>query len=206
MRYRKSFNLYLAASIIAVFASAWGGMETPPLPGSTVHANGFSVPLLEGDSGPYNYMVGIWPAVPIVRNLHIAIELTSERGPVTDAVVDVRGRIGLRGPLSEPVPAPGYFLRPWSYELDMRLSEPGRWVFEIQVDSSLGETVIEVPLVVAPGSGPETPGESGSRPFGGPNWILISGIVALLALGSGGWECISRQRAETRPNRRRRRR
>lgn len=104
------------------------------------------------------------------------------------------------------VPAPGYFLRPWSYELDMRLSEPGRWVFEIQVDSSLGETVIEVPLVVAPGSGPETPGESGSRPFGGPNWILISGIVALLALGSGGWACISRQRAETRPNRRRRRR
>ena len=103
MRYRKSFNLYLAASIIAVFASAWGGMETPPLPGSTVHANGFSVPLLEGDSGPYNYMVGIWPAVPIVRNLHIAIELTSERGPVTDAVVDVRGRIGLRGPLSGPV-------------------------------------------------------------------------------------------------------
>lgn len=82
------------------------------------------MPLAQGDSGPYRYLVGIWPAEPVVGNLHTAIALTSEQGPVTGATVDVRGRIGRKGPLSEPVPAPGYFLKPWSYELDMSLKEP----------------------------------------------------------------------------------
>ena len=59
MRYRKHFNLYLAASIIAVFALALRGAEIPPLPGYAVHANGFTVPAARGDSGPYTYQVGI---------------------------------------------------------------------------------------------------------------------------------------------------
>ena len=33
----------------------------------------------------------------MVGNLNMAIGLTSERGPVTDAMVDVRGRIGQKG-------------------------------------------------------------------------------------------------------------
>ena len=63
---------------------------------------------------------------------------------MTAAAVDVRGRIGRNGLLSNPVPAPSYFLQPWSYELDMNLREPGQWTFEIKINSSLGETVLEV--------------------------------------------------------------
>ena len=63
---------------------------------------------------------------------------------MTADAVDVRGRIGRNGLLSNPVPAPGYFLQPWSYELDMNLREPGQWTFEIKINSSLGETVLEV--------------------------------------------------------------
>ena len=121
MRYWSHYNLYLAAFIIAVFASALGGTAMPPLAAAAVHANGFTMPFVEGDSGPYSYLVGIWPAQPVVGNLHMAVALTSEQGPVTDATVEIRGRIGQRGPLSEPVSASSYFLQPWSYELGMSL-------------------------------------------------------------------------------------
>lgn len=196
--------------MIAVFAAAWGGVGMPPPPRAVVQANGYTVPLAQGDSGPYNYLVGIWPAEPVVGNLHMAIALTSESGPVTGATVDVRGRVGRKGPLSEPVPAPGYFLQPWSYELDMNLREPGQWTFEIKIDSSLGETVLEVPLDVAA----ELAQDSGLLGSGMPNWMLIGGILAALVLGSGGWVFVQWQRAEskaaganqTRRNRQRRRR
>ena len=110
MRYRKPLILYLAAAAVAIIVSALVGRDMLPLPGAAVHANGFTVPLVEGDSGPYTYLVGIWPAEPVVGNLHMAIALTSEQGPVTGAAVDVRARIGRNVPLSEPIPAPGYFL------------------------------------------------------------------------------------------------
>ena len=144
MRYRKPIVLYLVAAIVAVIMSALGGADILPSQDSAVHANGFTVPLVEGDSGPYKYLVGIWPAEPVVGNLHMAITLTSEQGSVTGAAVDVRGRIGRNGLLSDPVPAPGYFLQRWSYELDMNLREPGQWTFEIKINNSLGETVLEV--------------------------------------------------------------
>ena len=156
MRYRKPLILYLAAAAVAIIVSALVGRDMLPLPGAAVHANSFTVPLVEGDSGPYTHLVGIWPAEPVVGNLHMAIALTSEQGPVTGTAVDVRARIGRNGPLSEPVPAPGYFLQPWSYELDMNLREPGQWTFEIKLDSSLGETVLEVPLEVAGKSSQQT--------------------------------------------------
>ena len=193
MRYRKPLILYLAASVIAVFAAALASVEIPPSPGAAVHANGYTVPLAQGHSGPYQYLVGIWPAEPVVGNLHMAIALTSEQGPVTGAMVNVRGRIDREGPLSEPVPAPSYFMQPWSYELDMNLREPGKWTFEIKIDSSLGETVLEVPLHVAVEPGDD----SGLLGSGTPNLILISGILAVLVLGSGGWVLMQRQRAES---------
>lgn len=217
MRYRKPLVLYLSAVIVAVIVSALGGADIPPLPSAAVHANGFTVPLVEGDSGPYNYLVGIWPGEPVVGNLHMAIALTSEQGPVMDAAVDVRGRIGREGPLSAPVPAPGYFLQSWSYELDMNLKEPGQWTFEIKIDSSLGETVLEVPLEVTGEAGQQTAksqeGVIGFFGSGGPNWVLIAAAATVLALSSGGWIFMRRQRGEsgtdgthqTRSNRRRRR-
>ncbi len=208
MRYRKPLDLCLAAAIAAA-AFAMSSTEMPLTAPATVLANGFTVPLVEGDSGPYNYLVGIWPAEPVVGNLHMAIALTSEQGPVTDATVDVRGRIGRNGPLSAPVPAPGYFLQPWSYELDMSLREPGRWTFEIQIDGSQGNTVLEVPLEVA-GEPREGDGLRGSADM---NLILGGAVLAALILASGGWVFMQRQRAEsratgihqTRPVRRRRR-
>jgi hypothetical protein len=217
VRNRKSLYLRLAVAIAATAVSTLAGLDMPPLSAVPVHANGFTVPLVEGNSGPYNYLVGIWPAEPVVGNLHMAIALTSEQGPVTDATVGVRGRIGRNGPLSESVPAPGYFLQPWSYELDMQLREPGQWTFEIQIDSSLGETVLEVPLEVATESSTETSGgpaqDNWRQAAAGKNWILGGAALAVLALASGGWVIIRRQRAEsgtsgahrTRPNKRRRR-
>lgn len=217
MRYRKSLNLHLAVAIVATAVSTLGGLDMPPLSASPVHANGFTVPLVEGDSGPYNYLVGIWPAEPVVGNLHMAIALTSEQGPVIDATVGVRGRIGRNGPLSESVPAPGYFLQPWSYELDMSLKESGRWTFVIGIESSLGETVLEVPLDVAAESSAETSGgptnDDGGQKAAGKNWALVSAALALLALAFGGWVFIRRKRAgsgtagahRNRPNKRRRR-
>jgi len=81
VRYRKPIVLYLVAAIVAVIMSALGGADILPSQHSAVHANGFTVPLVEGDSGPYKYLVGIWPAEPVVGNLHMAISLTSEQGP-----------------------------------------------------------------------------------------------------------------------------
>ena len=158
MCYRKPIVLYLVAAIVAVIMSALDGADILPSQDSAVHANGFTVPLVEDDSGPYKYLVGIWPTEPVVGNLHRAIALTSEQGPVTGAAVDVRGLIGRNGLLSDPVPAPGYFLQRWSYELDMNLREPGQWTFEIKINRSLGETVLEVPLEVAGEAGQQTAG------------------------------------------------
>ncbi len=67
------------------------------MPGAAAHANGFIASTVQDNSGPYNNLVGIWPAELVVGNLNMAIGLTSERGPVTDAMVDVRGRIGQKG-------------------------------------------------------------------------------------------------------------
>ena len=92
---------------------------------------------------------------------------------MTAAAVDVRRRIGRNGLLSNPVPAPSYFLLPWSYELDQNLRKPGQWTFEIKINSSLGETVLEVPLEVAGQAGQQTAGpqRGGIGIFGsnGPN-------------------------------------
>ena len=213
MRYRKSLILYLAAAAVAIIVSALVGRDMLPLPGAAVHANGFTVPLVEGDSGPYTHLVGIWPAEPVVGNLHMAIALTSEQGPVTGAAVDVRARIGRNGPLSEPVPAPGYFLQPWSYELDMNLREPGQWTFEIKLDSSLGETVLEVAGKSSQQTSRFQEDANSSLGLDGPNWVLIAAAATVLALSSGGWIFMRRQRAEsgtdgthqTRSDRRRRR-
>jgi hypothetical protein len=68
------------------------------MPGAAAHANGFIASTVQDNSGSYDNLVGIWPAELVVGNLDMAIGLTSERGPVTDAMVDVRGRIGQKGP------------------------------------------------------------------------------------------------------------
>jgi len=187
VRYRRPIVLYLvAAAVVAVIMSALDGADILPSQDSAVHANEFTVPLVEGDSGPYKYLVGIWPAEHVVGNLHIAIPLTSTAEPVTGSAVDVRGRIGRNGVLSDPVPAPGYFLQPWSYELDMNLKEPGQGTFEIKINRSLGKTVLEV----AGEAGQQTAGpqRGGIGIFGsnGPNWALIAAAAGVLALGTGG--------------------
>ena len=75
---------------------------------------------------------------------------------------------------------------------------PRRWILGIQVDSSLGEMVLEVLLDVASASGPEMSGRIDTRLLrvGGPNWILVTVILALLALGQedGHWYAASAPR------------
>ena len=68
------------------------------MPGAAAHANGFIASTVQGNSGPYNNLVGVWPAELVVGNLDMAIGLTSGRDPVTDAMLDVKDRIGQKGP------------------------------------------------------------------------------------------------------------
>ena len=77
MRYRRPIVPYLVAAVVAVIMSALGAADILPSQDSAVHANGFTVPLVGGNSGPYKYLVGIWPAEPVVGNLHMAIAPTS---------------------------------------------------------------------------------------------------------------------------------
>ena len=111
-------------------------------------ANGFTVPIARGNSGPYSYIVGIWPPNPSVGNLHMAITLAGERSAVTDADVTVTGTVGDGVAVAGPLPATS-FLEPWNYELDMELTIPGEWTFEIEINSSLGKTLVEALLEVA---------------------------------------------------------
>ena len=59
MRYWKPIVLYLVAAIVADTMSALDGADILPSQDSAVHANGFTVPLVGGNSGPYKYLVGI---------------------------------------------------------------------------------------------------------------------------------------------------
>ena len=131
----------------------------------------------------------------------MATALTSEQGLVTDAAVDIRGRIGRKEPLSKPVPAPGYFLQPRFYQLNMNFRDPGDWTFKRKIDSSLGETVLEVPLQVADESDqqPSSSWEGGTGLLGSSrqNWILIAAATVVFALSSGGWIFMRLQRAES---------
>ena len=137
------FALLLAAASVAVVAAIYGLNRTP-----TANANGYTVPIAQGVSGPYEYLVGIWPPNPSVGNLHLAISLIANQRPVTDADVTVTGRFGDETPVEGPLPATAFF-EPWTYELNMDLTNPGEWTFEIEINSPLGKTVYEAPLEVA---------------------------------------------------------
>ena len=133
----------LSATAIAVAASLVSPYRTPE-----AGANGFTVPIAVGDSGPYSYVVGIWPPDPSVGNLHMAITLTADSRPVTDAEVTVTGAVGDGVAVAGPVPATPYF-HAWTYELNIDLTKPGEWTFKIEISSSLGEAVVEAPLEIA---------------------------------------------------------
>ena len=133
----------LSATTIALAASLVSPYRTPE-----AGANGFTVPIAAGVSGPYSYVVGIWPPDPSVGNLHMAVTLTADSRPVTDADVTVTGRAVDSGTVAGPWPAMPIF-HPWTYELNLDLTKPGEWTFEIEINSSLGKTVVEAPLEVA---------------------------------------------------------
>ena len=125
-----------------------------------VNANGFTVPIAQGIAGPYEYLVGIWPPNPGVGDLHVAVTLTADERPVTDAVVSVRGDLTDPSQTVGPADAANYF-QPWVYELNVFLDQPGEWMFEISIDSPVGKTVLMAPLEV---SGEPVPlGQDGGR-------------------------------------------
>lgn len=142
---------YRVMSLSLALGLALAGAMAAPFPEAKVDANGFTVPVAKGISGPYEYLVGIWPPEPVVGRLHMAISLTSAKIPVTDAEVLVTGSVGATQ--GDPAPAFSYFLHPWSYELDMVLDEPGTWDFEIEIVSPLGGAAIEIVLEVGSGEG-----------------------------------------------------
>ena len=153
------------------------GVEAPLSPAGKAGANGFTFPVAKGVSGPYEYLVGIWPPVPVVGRLHMATSLTSAKTPVTDAEVLVTCSVGANQ--GDPAPAVSYFLQPWSYELDMELNEPGTWTFEIEINSLLGAAVIEIVLEVAGEQGSlEQPAEEPKGTQGTPLTEPVPSVTA----------------------------
>ena len=212
--------LALASASLVIIAASYAIYRTPK-----VNANGFTVPIAEGVSGPYEYLVGIWPPSPSTGDLHMAITVTANQHVVTDAVVSVQGTVtnGIEG--VGPVSASS-FLQPWVYELNLYLDYPGDWMFEIEINGLLGKTAIDVPLEVREDPDPvgkesveQEPltrlmdGQSASQKAaagqaltaigaGGLKWAVIVVPLAVLAVGVTAWSFRHRQSPNHMPSER----
>ena len=210
--------LILAVASLAVVPATYALYRTPK-----VNANGLTIPIAEGDSGPYEYLVGIWPPNPGVGELHMAITVTADQHAVTDAVVNVLGDVADGSDRVGPVPASSFF-QPWVYELNLNLDQPDDWMFQIEINGPLEKTLIEAALEVAGDLTPEehvseerpvtngaqaaqTPNEEAggnqgvTDPItgdGGLNWALIAVPLAILGFGVAVWAFRRHQNPEPR--------
>ena len=218
--HRSLTALILVSGSLVIVAASYAIYRTPK-----VNANGFTVPVAEGVSGPYEYLVGIWPPSPSVGELHLAIAVTANQHAVTDAAVSIQGTVADGTDEVGPVSASS-FLQPWVYELNLHLTQPGDWMFEIEINSLLGKTVIEVPLEIredpdavgktdveqepltslrngqsesqkaAAGQAPTTMG------VGGLKWAVIVVPLVVLAVGVTAWSFRQRQSPNHMPSER----
>ena len=209
----RTYRTSIAAALMlaAITGSLYG---TPK-----VNAHGLTSPIAEGVAGPYEYVVGIWPPIPSVGDLFISITLSANQQPVTNADVTVTATVD-DGPVDlGPRPAINNFLHPQSYELSMTLSTPGQWWFKIEIESPLGDAVLEVPLEITGSEGTSNdrerevatdPGSAG-REAGGQevaggklNWVTIAAPLAILGFGLGIWGLRRYMRPSSRRYRRQR--
>lgn len=192
----------LSAVVIAMAVFSGSPYQTP-----MAAANGFTIPIAAGVTGPYSYVVGIWPPDPSVGSLHMAITLTADNRPVTDAEVTVTGLWLNNGTITERVPAEP-FSEPWVHELNIDLTRSGEWTFKIEINGSLGEAVIEAPLEVAGDeeTAEQTSGEQPATVAANPSPEARGGEVqsvptgqAPTAITQGGQSSLENQQGEPAP-------
>ena len=139
-------------------------------PLTEVSANGPHIrpeELFSGSVGPYTIRV---EAIPIVGPVHMTVVVFDavSHFPVSDATIKVTGRGSESGIQAGPVLGT-YIARSQTYTMTVPAEEPGDWVFTLVVTSTLGEEVLDMPVVLVRGES-------------GVGWTVIGMAVVLIGL------------------------
>ena len=139
-------------------------------PLTEVSANGPHIrpeELFSGSVGPYTIRV---EAIPIVGPVHMTVVVFDavSHFPVSDATIKVTGRGSESGIQAGPVLGT-YIARSQTYTMTVPVEEPGDWVFTMVVTSTLGEEVLDMPVVLVRGES-------------GVGWTVIGTAVVLIGL------------------------
>ena len=139
-------------------------------PLTEVSANGPHIrpeELFSGSVGPYTIRV---EAIPIVGPVHMTVVVFDavSHFPVSDATIKVTGRGSKSGIQAGPVLGT-YIARSQTYTMTVPAEEPGDWVFTMVVTSTLGEEVLDMPVVLVRGES-------------GVGWTVIGMAVVLIGL------------------------
>ena len=139
-------------------------------PLTEVSANGPHIrpeELFSGSVGPYTIRV---EAIPIVDPVHMTVVVFDavSHFPVSDATIKVTGRGWESGIQAGPVLGT-YIARSQTYTMTVPAEEPGDWLFTMVVTSTLGEEVLDMPVVLVRGES-------------GVGWTGIGTAVVLIGL------------------------
>ena len=139
-------------------------------PLTEVSANGPHIrpeELFSGSVGPYTIRV---EAIPIVGPVHMTVVVFDavSHFPVSDATIKVTGRGSESGIQAGPVLGT-YIAGSQTYTMTVPAEEPGDWVFTMVVTSTLGEEVLDMPVVLVRGES-------------GVGWTVIGMTVVLIGL------------------------
>ena len=139
-------------------------------PLTEVSANGPHIrpeELFSGSVGPYTIRV---EAIPIVGPVHMTVVVFDavSHFPVSDATIKVTGRGSESGIQAGPVLGT-YIVGSQTYTMTVPAEEPGDWVFTMVVTSTLGEEVLDMPVVLVRGQS-------------GVGWTVIGTAVVLIGL------------------------
>ena len=139
-------------------------------PQTEVSANGPHIrpeELFSGSVGPYTIRV---EAIPIVDPVHMTVVVFDavSHFPVSDATIKVTGRGSESGIQAGPVLGT-YIARSQTYTMTVPAEEPGDWLFTMVVTSTLGEEVLDMPVVLVRGES-------------GVGWTVIGTAVVLIGL------------------------
>ena len=171
-------RIYFGVSIFVVPLLALAAITSLLISTPKVHTNGLTVPVAQGESGPYEYLIGVWPSEPVVgKPLLMSISLSADQQPVTNATGTVNDRAVVVGPLA----AINSIAHLDTYEFTRALNTPGKWVFTVEIKSPLREGVPEVPLEVAGSQGTPNRRAEGS----GLIWVMTAIAVSLVILAFG---------------------
>ena len=197
-----------AAPARAVFAVV-AATASVLLVASSATANGVTIPIAAGVSGPYEYQVGVGPFSPLRTALFVAVTLVVGGGPVTDADVTVTVYVDGSSTKVGPLDAANSLFHPATYEFSLDLPElPREKVsFRIGVESRQGPAVIEaemiVPEVVETFDGDSAPApavprrdrEETSR--GKLVYLGLALLIGGVGVGLGFWSIVGIRRRRT---------